>query len=304
MIDDQPPPQSDLWSDWLLHVRHGGDPEYLRKLRERLEYYADRVIDGAGPAEGKTLADIGAGEGLIAFRAIERIGPSLRAILTDVSIPMLRHAEAIAVERGVLDQCVFYNCSADNLDAVESGSVDIVTTRAVLAYVADKRAAFREFSRVMKPGGRISLAEPILFDEALSVSALRRVVETLPNGHILRLIHRWRAAQFPDSLEKITSSSIVNFTERDLVEFAKTVGFTEIHLEFHIDVRPFSMTSWDVIFATSPHPLAKPLGALLDEQFSPEERKVLIEALRHEIAGPNAVATERIAYLTAIKPLR
>jgi arsenite methyltransferase len=36
-----------------------------------------------------------------------------------------------------------------------------LTTRSVLIYVADKAGAFREFHRVLRPGGRISLFEPI-----------------------------------------------------------------------------------------------------------------------------------------------
>ena len=56
------------------------------------EGYADRVFEGAQLGAGMTVVDIGAGEGLVAFRAIERIGPSLRVMLTDVSAPMLRYA--------------------------------------------------------------------------------------------------------------------------------------------------------------------------------------------------------------------
>jgi arsenite methyltransferase len=305
MTSDQSAPQSDVWSNWLLHVRHGGDPEYSRAMRGRLEYYADRILDGVRLVAGMTLADIGAGEGLIAFRAIERTGPSLRAVFTDISAPMLRHAEALAIDRGVRNQCVFHHCSADNLKDIESASVDIVATRAVLAYVVDKCAALREFHRILKPGGRISLAEPILRDEALAVTALKAIVERRPAEHlerVLPLIHRWRAAQFPDTLEKIAASPITNYTERDLVHFAQTSAFAEIHMEFHIDVLPFSASSWEMVFGSSPHPWAKPLSVILEEQFTAEERQILEQALRQAITAPNSVAIERIAYLTATKP--
>jgi ubiquinone/menaquinone biosynthesis C-methylase UbiE len=39
--------------------------------------------------------------------------------------------------------------------------VDAVTTRSVLIYVKDKRRASEEFHRVLKPGGRLSIFEPI-----------------------------------------------------------------------------------------------------------------------------------------------
>ena len=126
-------------------------------------------------------------------------------------------------------------------------------------------------------------------------------------GHserVLPLIHRWRAAQFPDTVEKIAASPLTNYTERDLVHLAQASGFAEIHMEFHIDLLPFSISSWEVVLGSSPHPWAKPLGVILDEQFTAEERQILEQALRQVIAAPNSVAIERIAYLTATKPLQ
>jgi ubiquinone/menaquinone biosynthesis C-methylase UbiE len=102
---------------------------------------------------GSTLVDVGAGEGLVAFRAIDRIGPSLRVILTDVSAPMLRYAESAALQRNLRPQCTFLECTAENLTGITDASVDVVATRAALAYVADKKAALGEFFRILKPGG-------------------------------------------------------------------------------------------------------------------------------------------------------
>jgi arsenite methyltransferase len=134
---------SDEWSEWLLHRRHADDADYARVVRGVVEGIADRVLEAANLAAGMTLADIGAGEGLLAFNAIERIGPSLRVIMTDISAPMLRHAEAIAVERKVRSQCTFLKCSAEKLPDIADSSLDVVATRAALAYVSDKSAALR-----------------------------------------------------------------------------------------------------------------------------------------------------------------
>ncbi len=304
-MSDPADSDSDVWSNWLLHLRHGEDPEYDRTIRARVERYADRVVDAARLAAGMTLADIGAGEGLIGFRAIDRIGPSLRVLFTDVSAPMLRHAEALAIERGVRDQCAFHRCAAESLSEIDADSVDVVATRAVLAYVADKIAAIREFRRVLKPGGRISIAEPILRDEALAVSALKQMVDARPASSrdpLLPLLHRWKAAQFPDTVEKIQSSPITNYSERDLVSFFRACGFAEIHLELHIDVLPVVHTSWETFIRTAPHPLAPSLGEILAERFTAEERQILEEDVRRALAAPKSVGIERIAYLTATKP--
>jgi ubiquinone/menaquinone biosynthesis C-methylase UbiE len=296
---------SDVWSEWLLHGRYADDPAYEQAARAVLESYADRVLDGARLAAGMTLADIGSGEGLIAWRAIERVGASLRVRLTDISGPMLRHAEALATKRGVRAQCSFLRCGAERLEGMADASVDVVTTRAVLAYVADKGAALREFWRVLKPGGRISLAEPIFRDQAYEAMALREMVErqsaSAPD-HLLPLVHRWKAAQFPDTAEKIALSPIANTSERDLLRLAQGCGFVRIHLELHVDAQPSPITSWDVFLGTSPHPWAAPLRSILAEQFSAEERQLFELALRPVVEGGQSLVTDRIVYLSAEKP--
>ncbi len=306
MNSDPADRRSDLWSDWLLHRRHADDPGYDRVVRSAIERYADRVLDGARLAPGCSLADIGAGEGIVAFRAIERIGASLRVLLTDVSQPMLRHAEALSIERGVHAQCTFVQCAADELKQIADASVDVVTTRAVLAYVADKAAALREFHRILKPGGRLSIAEPVFQDDAFAARALRTLIETRPAGSVNRfmpLLHRWKAAQYPDTEEKIQHSPIANYSERDLVRFAQGAGFGEIHMELHIDIVPSIVTSWDVFLRSSPHPLAPTLSVIMAQQFTAEERQFFEQVFRPVVEDPKSVTADRIVYLTATRPL-
>lgn len=59
------------------------------------------------------------------------------------------------------DRCEFLCASADNLVALKNASVDAVTTRSVLIYVEGKQQAFDEFYRVLTPGGRLSIFEPV-----------------------------------------------------------------------------------------------------------------------------------------------
>ena len=296
-------PQSDAWADWLLHQRHGDDPEFGRVVSSFVTQYADRVLDKAGISTGMTLIDVGSGDGLVAFRAIERAGPTLRAILTDISAPLLRHAESVAVQRGVRDQCTFIECSAERIEGIPDGAADVVVTRASLAYVPDKNAALREFYRILKPGGRISLAEPILQDDAFFARALgKRVAEqSVPTDLLLPLLHRWKAAQFPDTAEKCAASPIANFSERDLINIAGNAGFVELHLQLHIDVMPSLTSSWEVFLDTSPHPLAPTLWRIMVDQFSPEECRIFEQALRPTVESGKSISIDRVAYLQATK---
>jgi arsenite methyltransferase len=306
MANDEKTPAADLWSDWLLHGRDAGDPQLRQTVRTRVDGYVDRLLDGARLAPGESLADIGSGEGHVAFRAIERVGPTLRVCLSDVSEPMLRHAEACALERGVRGQCTFVRCAADRLEGMSDASVDVVTTRSVLAYVQDKTAALREFHRILKAGGRISLAEPVMQDDALAARAMKAVIDSKPPegvSPLMVLLHRWKAAQYPDTEEKIRLSPLANYSERDLVRFAQNAGFVDIHLELHIDIVPSIVHSWEAFINSSPHPLAPPLSTIMAEQFTPAERELFERSMRPVLEDPKSVSTDRMLYLTARKPL-
>lgn len=306
MTDTRDSRKTDEWSQWLLHTRHAGDPAFDEQVRGSLNDYADRVLDGAALAPGMTLADVGSGDGLIAFRAIERIGPSLKVVLTDISAPLLRHVEALAHERGAREQCTFVECGAEQLTGVPAASVDVVTTRAVLAYVADKVAALREFHRVLKPGGRLSIAEPVFQDDALAACALRAMVEGAqrdPQDAFRPLLHRWKAAQFPDTPEKLSASPLANFSERTLFEWVRVAGFTHIHLELHIDMEPSPITSWKIFLGSSPHPWAPTLDEILAKQFTAQERRVFEQVMRPLVESGTSLTTIRTVYVKGLKAL-
>ncbi|MFP6560803.1 class I SAM-dependent methyltransferase [Paraburkholderia sp. B3] len=295
----------DIWSSWLLHHRHGGDIEYRSRLRVEMTAYADRVLDFARLKPHMKLADIGTGDGLVAFRAIERTGGKLNVTMTDISAPMLAHASERAYVLGVHDQCKFLQCSAEKLDGIDDASVDAVVMRAVLAYVADKPAAMRELFRILKPGGRLAMAEPIIRDEALEVCALKQIVDARigdPQDPFFALLLRCRAAQYPDTKEKIRSLPITSYGERDLVRFAVDTGFTDIHLELHIDVRTQDSPSWQTYLHTSPYPGAPSLKSILETQFTLSEREFLEARLRPLVESGHRFAAVRIAYLTAQRP--
>src|ERR1700678_3865572 len=134
----------DRWHRWLLNTRFGGDAEARQRLlTERLYPVRDKVLDKAQVQPGETLLDVGAGDGLIAFGALERLGPSGRVIFCDISQDLLYHCRAAAAGEGLLDRSRFLLAPADSLAGVADASVDVVTTRSVLIYVKDKASALR-----------------------------------------------------------------------------------------------------------------------------------------------------------------
>src|SRR2546428_13279919 len=75
----------DVWAQWLLHRRHGGDAELPRRQPEYLGPGRDRGLDNAEVTAGDVVLDVGAGDGLIAVGALEPGGPSGHGILSDAS---------------------------------------------------------------------------------------------------------------------------------------------------------------------------------------------------------------------------
>jgi ubiquinone/menaquinone biosynthesis C-methylase UbiE len=296
--------KSDEWSAWLLGRRHGNDLAYQRRMLDVVERYRDRVLDGANLSEGMTLADIGAGDGLVAFGAIRRIGKSLRVVLTDISEPLLRHVEETAEKLGVREQCRFVRGSADKLAGLDDASIDAVAMRSVLAYVADKAAAFREFNRVLKPGGRISIADPIFQDEAFEACALAKLVKSKPNRpdiEFLKLVLKYRSAQFPATHEEAMRSPITNYNERDLFRFAREAGFVNVRLELHIELQPAVPISWEAYLDVANHPWAPTLREILRDQFSKEEAERFEQTLRPVVEAGQSVQKQLTVYLTADK---
>lgn len=280
---------TDPWARWLLERRHGGDEERLRTMLEHLTRTRDRVLDNARVEKGDTVLDVGCGDGLIAFGALEH-GPG-RVVFTDVS------EELLDVCRRIADgdpRCEFVVGSATDLPLPDE-SVDVVTTRSVVIYVQDKQRAFDEFFRVLRPGGRLSIFEPInsyAFPEPEDRYAGWDVTS------VVELASKIKAAY--DGLRG--DHTLTDFDERDLVAFAEGAGFTEVHLEFRIDVAPKEPDPhWDALEKSSGNPLMPTIGEMMDAALTTEEAERFRAHMRGATAGGRGVERAAVAFLWAVK---
>ena len=121
---------------------------------------------------GATVVDIGCGAGTDLLLAARRAGPRGRAIGVDMTEAMRQRATAGAAACG-LDNVEVRNGDATRLP-IDDRSVDVVISNGVLNLVPEKERAVAEIARVLKPGGRVQIAD-IIIGEVLPDSALRDI---------------------------------------------------------------------------------------------------------------------------------
>ena len=284
----------DIWAEWLAEHRHGGDPEVRREMLERLAGVRDKVLDRGGLVAEESLLDVGCGEGLIGFAALER--GAGHVVFSDISQDLLDFCRETADALGVTDRCSFVKAPAHELAGVVDQSVDVVTTRAVLIYAAEKERAFREFFRVLRPGGRVSLFEPI---NRFGMDERRQGFWGYPSDGLHDLAERvervYEAIQPP-------SDPMLDFDERDLVRMAERAGFFPIDLKLHAEVKWTDPKRWPAFLKSSGNPKIPTIAQAMNDVLTPEEREQFAEHLRPLVEEGRGVWRMATVYLKAVKP--
>ncbi|MDQ3436285.1 MAG: class I SAM-dependent methyltransferase [Rubrobacter sp.] len=283
-----------------MERRHGGDPEDLKATMDFLAPVRDRVLGNADLMGGETLLDIGAGDGLIAFGALELVGEDGRVIFSDISRKLLDHTRSLAGKLGALDRCEFVRASADDLAVLEDAAVDVVTTRSVLIYVKDKRRAFEEFHRVLKPWGRLSIFEPINNFTYPEPPHLFGGADVTPVADLAERVKAVYASRQPPE-----ESPMLDFDERDLFDLAERAGFEEIHLSYEAKTAPGNVEDdargWETALQSAPNPLAPTLGEAMAEALTEDESERFTAHLRPLVESGQRRSRDAVAYLWTVK---
>ena len=122
--------------------------------------------------EGANVVDVGSGAGIDSLIAAKLAGPSGQVIGVDMTPEMLEKARGSATDGG-FGNVEFRHGLAEQLP-VEDGWADVLISNGVLNLCPDKLTALRGFYRVLKPGGKLQIAD-IMVAKAVSEGAKQRI---------------------------------------------------------------------------------------------------------------------------------
>jgi arsenite methyltransferase len=112
------------------------------------------------PQTGQTVLDVGCGAGFDTILAARRVRPNGRAVGVDMTSAMIAKARSNAGQAGV-ENVEFLQADVERLP-LGDGSVDLVISNGVFNLCTDKPKVLSEIYRVLRPGGRLQMADILL----------------------------------------------------------------------------------------------------------------------------------------------
>ena len=144
----------------------GYDPQEIDALPPSLTESFCGVGNPLGLAEvgpGQAVLDLGSGPGLDSLLAARRVGPTGRVVSVDLCPAMVEKARRNADLLG-LRSIEFVQVEIENLPLPDA-SVDVVISNGVFNLCPDKPGVLAEAFRVLRPGGRLQMADILLHDD-------------------------------------------------------------------------------------------------------------------------------------------
>jgi SAM-dependent methyltransferase len=154
---------------------------------------------------GEVVVDLGCGGGIDVILAVKKVGSEGKVIGVDIAPNMIARAKQAVEAAGLSDEDVDLQVGDVEKLTLQDGFADVVLSNCVMSLVPKKDAAYREAFRILKPGGRLAIADLVLTTQ-IDPDVRRRLEEA------------WQGALGGSILEK------------DYLDYVKSAGFKELHM--------------------------------------------------------------------------
>jgi SAM-dependent methyltransferase len=288
-------PDTDVWATWLRTGRDGGSAAMRVENLRRLAEVRDHILERAAIRPGDTVLDVGTGQGLLGLEALQRSAPDGRVIFSDISGPLLDDCRSAVAQVSAMERSSFVLASATDLAAIATATVDVLVERAVLLFIEDRAGAFSEYRRVLRPGGRVSLGEPLNSWMGRDRPGYLWGYDVTAATDLERKLHE------ADRAEGSTDDDLLcGFDDRDLMAMARTAGFerVETHTELALAPPP-ARDDLDVFLDTAPNPLAPTTRALMAAALTAGEAERFTAVLRDALHQGRGERRHAMTYLRA-----
>ncbi|WP_235463315.1 class I SAM-dependent methyltransferase [Frankia sp. BMG5.23] len=208
----------------------------------------DRVLSGAQISPGDHVIDLSVGNGLLTLGALSLVGVGGTVTAIDRSHQALETIPPAGFGAGTLRRVLTEIADVP----LQEDTADAVVARAAFAHAPDLIRAFREVARVVRPGGRLSLFEPV-YAERRHDANLRLTPAEI---HAAEEALQWATpgARYMHRLDMRTATRHVRRGFRDIEATMDTVvvrleGRNDVHAYLHRPPHPSVPSTVDTIAA-------------------------------------------------------
>ncbi len=281
------------WTQWLKQSRFSYmSEEQVQQTLGWLLNVRDKVLERAELKEGDVFIDIGTGTGLLAFGAYELLQGNGKVIASDKFKDCVNECAKVAKDCGITQGFETLESGAEKMDLPDN-SVNVVAMRSVLVHILDKPQSIKEFYRILRSGGRVSIFEPIIRSNTRYYELINP--ENITNYDKFKVVE----AEFMNS----ESDPLTNFDQETLKKDFENAGFSDVDIELGTESSTYVVDKamMDPWFNTPPSPGTPSMKQKFMAYFTEQEVDNYIEEVKNDLHGKTITVSSFSAYLKANK---